>query len=184
MDLSITVPMRWLDIKGYERIYQVSDKGLIKSLPRMIEYRGKASRWQDEQILRLNNSNGYRTVSLVKNKIKKTHMVHILVGSAFIVNLDNRPFINHKDGMRWNNHFKNLEWSTNSENQLHSYNILGNRAVCGEKNGQSKLTEANVKEIRRLAADGYALSELSMIYNVSESLIGFVKNKKRWVHVD
>lgn len=112
------------DIIGYEGIYQISDRGIVKSLPRFIDYTNKFGRWQDENILRLNTSNGYKTVSLVKDKIKRTFMIHSLVASHFIDNPKNKPFVNHIDGMRWNNFVYNLEWVTNQENQLHDYYVI------------------------------------------------------------
>lgn len=183
MQSIITVPMKWADVPGFEGFYQISNKGLVKSLARIVEYSGKCSRWHEEIILKLNNSNGYRTVSLVKDKNKTTFLVHILVGSLFIPNPENKPYINHKDGMRWNNHFLNLEWSTNSENQLHSYKMLGNKAVNGERNGQSKLKREDIITLRMMADSGYTEKEIASHFNVSKSLVGLIKNNKRWNHV-
>jgi hypothetical protein len=46
--------------------------------------------------------------------------VHILVAKAFIINLDNKPTVNHKDGVKINNNILNLEWATKSEQAIHS----------------------------------------------------------------
>lgn len=125
MEIIITVPQIWAPIEGFAGIYEVSNMGLVRSLPRFTQYKGKYGRMEDEKILKLNSSNGYKTVSLVLDKVKTTYMVHRLVGIAFIHNPLNKPFINHLDGMRWNNHYKNLEWSTNQENQIHARDVLG-----------------------------------------------------------
>ena len=45
--------------------------------------------------------------------------VHRVVAQAFIINKDNKPFVNHKDLNKENNHVSNLEWVTHSENCLH-----------------------------------------------------------------
>ena len=69
------------------------------------------------------NKDGYNIVNLWKNKKKKTIKVHRLVAEAFIPNLDNKPYINHKNAIRNDNTIQNLEWCTQKENILHAYKI-------------------------------------------------------------
>ena len=68
-----------------------------------------------------NNSKGYYQVSLFKSGNHYYKLVARLVAQAFIPNPDNKPQVNHKDGIKTNNDVSNLEWSTRSENQLHAY---------------------------------------------------------------
>jgi hypothetical protein len=170
----------WKPVKGYEDLYMVSNYGRIKALPKIVVYKNGRMYKYEEKILVGNNSNGYRTISLVKNKSKITNCIHILVGQAFIENPDNKPVINHLDGNRANNFYKNLEWATSSENQYHSYNILCHKAVRGESNGQSKLKADEVIEIRELYASGKTLKAIANKYDVCAETIRKIIIGKTW----
>ena len=49
------------------------------------------------------------------------YRMHQLVASAFIPNPENKPHVNHKDGVRNNNKLSNNEWVTRAENMQHAY---------------------------------------------------------------
>ena len=92
------------DIEGYEGLYQVSNKGNVKSL--------NYSKTKKENVLKPVIVNGYLQVKLCKNKTIKSLSVHRLVAQAFIENTNNYPCINHKDECKTNNVVENLEWCT------------------------------------------------------------------------
>lgn len=103
----------WKDIVGYERLYQISNLGRVKSL----NYNGT----KKEKVLKPTlNDNGYYVVYLYKNKRRKTIRVHRLVAETFISNSKNKPQVNHKDGNKQNNGVENLEWCTNQDNVRHA----------------------------------------------------------------
>ena len=56
------------------------------------------------------------------------------------------------------------------------------RSAIGEKNGRSKLTEQQVKEIKYIQSLNYTL--LSYIYDVDIKVIRDIKNGKLWKHVN
>ena len=95
---------RWKDIKDYEGLYQVSDLGRVKSLPR------NGTIKKSRILSKCYDKNGYQIVSLSKNGIHKTFKVHRLVAETFIPNIDNLSQINHKDENKQNNNVNNLEW--------------------------------------------------------------------------
>lgn len=101
---------KYVDIPGYEGIYQVSNFGNVKSL----RYKN-ANR---EKILSpINHYLGYQFVHLGRSKIR---MVHVLVAESFVPNPQNKPFVNHIDGNKKNNRATNLEWVTSKENMEHA----------------------------------------------------------------
>jgi HNH endonuclease/NUMOD4 motif len=72
------------------------------------------------------DDNGYIRVSINET----LYRMHILVAKAFIPNPENKPHVNHKDGVRDNNKLENLEWVTRSENMQHAYDTgLNSRKV-------------------------------------------------------
>lgn len=96
----------WRDIEGYEGLYQVSNKGRVKSL-----YKGS------ERILSPGiDGSGYMFVCLCHDNVRKYFKLHRLVAQTFISNQENKPQVNHKDENKKNNCVDNLEWATSKEN--------------------------------------------------------------------
>lgn len=88
----------WMDVVGYEELYQVSNFGHIKSLKRNKLLKPSATK------------QGYQRVCLSKNGITQCFQIHRLVASHFLKNPDNLPEINHRDEDKTNNCASNLEW--------------------------------------------------------------------------
>lgn len=107
----------WKPVVGYEGLYEVSNKGRVKSLKRTIERGYKyAKQIVKECILKQMQCNGYLFVNLYKGGIRKRHYVHVLVAESFIPNPDKKPQVSHIDESRDNNCLDNLEWVTGLEN--------------------------------------------------------------------
>lgn len=128
----------WRDVVNYEGLYQVSNFGRVKSFYGIGENLLTPSA----------NKSGYQYVVLTKNKVRKSCKVHTLVACAFLVNLENKPAVHHRDGNRSNNRVDNLEWVTYRENsayavQMGRYNKKDTFSIP-----QAKLTSDNVIYIR------------------------------------
>jgi predicted XRE-type DNA-binding protein len=173
----------WKDIKGFEGIYQVSNQGKVKSLERKTFNNGtKTVNKIKEKILKKPlDKNGYVRYCFFKDNQRFSLIEHRLVAIAFIPNPGNKPQINHKDGVKTNNSVNNLEWVTPRENTIHA--ILNGLSfqVGGEKHHMSKLTLKQVKEIFEIyKTEKITQKKLADIYNVSQSQINRILNKKRW----
>jgi len=71
------------------------------------------------------SNRGYVRYCLFENSKKNKVAAHRLVALAFIPNLQNKPHVNHKNGVKTDNCIENLEWCTHSDNMKHSYKELG-----------------------------------------------------------
>lgn len=174
--LDLQEPEIWKDIEGYEGLYEVSNYGRIKS---------KKFKNKEKIIKSFIGSNGYPTITLYSNNhfIKK-FSIHRLVAQAFIPNPNNYPQVNHIDLNKFNNFYSNLEWCTHNMNIQHA---VYNGRYRGENNGAAKLTEDGVKYIRHISnlpknTLGYA--DLGKIFNVAESTIRSIINRKIWKHIE
>lgn len=165
----------WKDISGFEKLYQVSDKGEVKSLEKQVGF------YKRKEIILSQKTNefGYKVLRLWKNNIAKDCIVHRLVAQAFIENPLNAPQVNHKDGNKKNNSVENLEWCTSSENIKHSY-AIGLVSHVGEKHNGAKLTEKNVLYIR---SSKERICDLARKFKVSPANIIRVKRRLSWTHI-
>jgi len=108
----------WRDINGYEGYYQVSSIGTVKSLERI----GCDGRLIKSRILKPSKSNyGYLRVILYKFSEAKHFSINRLVALTFIPNPENKPQVNHLNGIKTDDRLENLEWVTYSENCKHAY---------------------------------------------------------------
>lgn len=146
----------WKDIPGYVGYYQVSNKGRVRGLDRVVfnpnRWKKKNGTMKVASRIKSQCRDKYKQAILSKNSKLRGFTIHRLVAKAFILNLHNKPCINHKDGNPKNNNVENLEWCTYSENTKHAYKtgLMPSDLNAGSKNGKSKLTTEEVLTIREI----------------------------------
>lgn len=115
----------WMPVGGYEGLFEVSNKGRVKSLAKWNPTGTNKGYMRNDCILRQFLVDGYCIVNIGRSNIRHSKKVHRLVALAFINNLNSKPQVNHKNGLRTDNSVENLEWCTHGENQKHAYDVLG-----------------------------------------------------------
>ena len=112
---------------------------------------------------------------------QKGYRVHRLVALAYLDNPTQLPLVNHKDGDKKNNHASNLEWCDDRQNKLHAYANNLMRGRRGSNHHDSKLTEENVREIRRRLADGTGNNAtLGHEFGVHSTTVSQIRNGRIW----
>lgn len=149
--------------------YEVSDSGMVRN--------ARTGRYIRQFVGR----DGYLRTQIAG----KTRTVHRLIAHAFVPADWGKDVVNHKDGNKQNNNADNLEWVTSSENAAHAYMMNLKERPIGEKNGRSRLTEADVRFIRANYVPGsatYGAKALSQRFGVAPQTISAAARGQRWKH--
>jgi hypothetical protein len=185
------IPEEWRDVVGYKGIYRVSNYGRVRSLTRYVKFR-RWSGWLTVKGRMLNpttKTNGYPRMILSKDGNKKVAYVHQLVLEAFVgpcpVGMQCRHF---PDRDPTNNKVWNLSWGTPEENSqdkiVHGTSGKGISKLRGEANNLAKLTDDDVREIRRAYAAGEgSQQQIADRYGIYQTTVSVIVRGKAWKHV-
>jgi hypothetical protein len=161
----------WRPVVGWEGLYEVSDLGRVKCLPR---------KWvPTARLLRIVHSPGkYPQVGLCSPKRNLTRMVHQLVAEAFLGPCPQTMEVCHNDGDRANNRLENLRYDTRKAN--HADKRVHGTLRIGDNCPVSKLTAEQVLAIR---ASDLPPAQLAAQYAVTPSNITAIIRRKSWRHI-
>lgn len=131
--------VKWLPVVGFEELYEVSEFGTVRSLPRVTRIgHGKTRILSGREIkpYRLKRS-GHVAINLVPKEgakyIRRTY-AHHLVLEAFVGPRPEGMYGCHNDGDPSNNHVSNLRWDSPSENMhdrvRHGNHPYADRELC------------------------------------------------------
>jgi hypothetical protein len=171
----------WKYIPQYDKKYQISDDGKIKSL---INRYGNIC----NKILKPSmDRDGYLLIRLYKNQNNKTYKVHRLVLETFVGPCPLGMECRHIDDNRANNKLNNLRWGTHKENIQDS--IQKGTHYCSGHRGSTftfaKLNEKQVRIIKYLLKEGYLTQkEIAKIFDVNPRTISAIKNNISWNYIN
>lgn len=189
----------WLPVPGYEGLYEVSKRGLVRSFPRKTSTGVRGGR-----ILKpaLRGHPGYErlyvTLCSGARATNWSTTVHQLVMLAFAGPCPKGQEVRHLDGNPMNNRWEpgtedesraaggNLFYGTHAENAQDM--VKHGRAMgCGKLGSdhpKAKLTEDNVRRIRsEYAGGGVTERDLSAKYGINVSTLHRVLIRQTWKHV-
>lgn len=164
----------WASVLELPKCYLISSQGRVKiTTERLIDGVWKPIN-NERFAFERTTPYGYKSITVrINSKIRKHFFVHRMVALAFIPNPENKPCVNHINGIKTDNRIENLEWVTYLENNHHAIkNGLINQR--GHKNCNAIFSPDQIEEIRNRKESGAAIArELG----VSKSTICRIKRK-------
>jgi hypothetical protein len=111
----------WIPLIQFPDTHEINNLGYVRDA--------------NKKILKQHLCMGYPSIHIyIKSKRKKL-FIHRLLGQHFIENPENKPTINHINGIKTDNRLNNLEWATQAEQNKHAYDI----GLKRKTKGQSKI---------------------------------------------
>ena len=145
----------WKDIIGFEGYYEVSNLGNIRTVERYINYPDGSKHLYKSKPIKLRPSvYGYNMAWICKDCKKKGLFVHREVAKSFLPNPENKPQVNHINGIKTDNKLENLEWCTQFENMQHSFSVL-KRENC--RKGKVGCPSTKKKTVIQCSLDGFVV---------------------------
>ncbi|MBO4780491.1 MAG: HNH endonuclease [Selenomonadaceae bacterium] len=151
--------------KPFAEGYEVSNFGNIKSVKHKVPHVLKMWRFARSNYLQV----------ILFNKGERTlRLVHRIVAETFIPNPENKPEVNHINGIKTDNRVENLEWVTHEENIRHAYDTGLINLPSGEKHHKAKLTNEQVAWARSVYIPRdkeFSAHALAKILGVNEDVV-------------
>ena len=128
------------------------------------------------------NGTGYIKLRISIDSKTYNKYLHRMVAEVYIPNPDNKPEVNHKNGIKADCSVDNLEWNTKAENIRHAHDngLMANCGNKGEFNINSKVTETDVLEIYKLKDSGVQRKDIAKRFPITYNQIGVIVRGDSW----
>ena len=180
----------WKDIEEFKEYYEISNLGNVRRKKGTSHLKIKNRKYTYDK-------DGYYKVNLKIKQKGYNRFIHRLLAKAFIDNPENKPQVNHINGIKNDNRLENLEWCTLSENRQHAYDtgLQNSYTRRGSLNNLSKLTKEQVLEIRSLYSNDLrgvkkenyngrmTMKMIGEKYNVTFAAIRLIVKNVNWKHI-
>jgi hypothetical protein len=126
---------------------------------------------------------GYVWVNLVRDGKEYGRALHRLVLEAFV----GLPIAGqcgcHENGNRSDNRVENLRWDTAKNNLADRRRHNTSPIQIGEANNAAKLSEQDVRTIRKLRAAGVSRKVVAQRFSLHAVTVSLITTRQRWAHV-
>lgn len=131
------------------------------------------SKYKKGYIIQNNHINGYKVVRLSKNSKKSFKTVHRLVALAYLPNPENKPQVNHINGIKTDNRVENLEWNTPKENVSNFYELQVSKLGFVKKQKGNLILDVNTGIFY------YSIAEVAKINNTNyQTMVSQIKQNR------
>lgn len=164
----------WVPAYGHQGRYEVSSFGRVRSL---VHPRGMPWKCGPKLLQPRVTEEGRERVYLAR---KDVHIPRLMLLSFVGLPADGQECA-HLDGNSRNNVLGNLAWVTHAENMSHQ--VAHGTRRFGSGHAQAKLSDAQAREIRSMAAAGMNQRVVAEQFNISPSLVSRLHRRVAWRHL-
>lgn len=170
-------PEIWRPVLGFERCYEVSNLGRVRSVGRWSRGRFRAG-----TIRKPSRRGRYLGLILSDGRRRETRSVHRLVAEAFHGAPPEGAVACHRNGIRDDNRAENLRWDTPAGNVRDAIRHGTHQGNLGERKNLAKISPGCVARIRDMIAARVPQTQIGLWFGLSQSTISNIATGKLWRH--